>query len=144
MSDPYNFKDVRMDVSADVTESFPPARLYVAVGPPLGTLFESLPASVASEVMRGEWGNEGVRLLLVRNVGDVCGGEIKGGGSVVWLCSKPPDTCDVASHGKHKALIRPDCLYPIVPKKGNNQVRLEPALPLSLLFPRMRRLKCCC
>jgi hypothetical protein len=54
MSDPYDFEDVRMDVSADVTGSSPPARLSVAIGPPLGTLFESSPASVASEVTRGK------------------------------------------------------------------------------------------
>jgi hypothetical protein len=76
-----------------------------------------------------------VRLCLVRNVEDVCGGEIKGGGLVIRFCSKPRDMCDVASHTKGKATLKPGCLYPYVPKKGTNQVRLEPCLPLTLVPP---------
>ena len=71
--------------------------------------------------------------MLVRNVEDVCGGEIKGGGSVIRFCSKSRDSCETASHVKSKAFLRPDSLYPYVPRKGENQVRLEPSLPLSLV-----------
>ena len=49
------------------------------------------------------------------------------------FCRKPRNTCEVVSHSKSKALLRRGCLYPYVPKKGTNQVRLEPSLPLSLV-----------
>jgi hypothetical protein len=74
-----------------------------------------------------------VRLCLIREIESVCGGEIKGGGSVVRFCSKPRDMCDIASHAKSKTNIKRSCLYPYVPKKGTNQVRLEPSLSLSLV-----------
>jgi len=76
-----------------------------------------------------------VRLCLIREIDDVCGGEIKGGGTVVRFCSKPRDMCEIASHAKSKAILKRGCLYPYVPKKGINQVRLEPSLPLSLVPP---------
>jgi hypothetical protein len=41
--------------------------------------------------------------------------------------------CDVASHAKSKAVLKRGSLYPHVPKKGLNQVQLEPSLSLSLM-----------
>ena len=129
----FDFDDVTMDVVPGVAVATPPPRRSASVDQPLGTLFEGSPAFVASEVTGGGRGNERVCLLLVRHVEDVCGGEIKGDGSVVRFCSKPPDLCTIASHAKSKAALRPGCLYPFVPRKGENQVRLEPSLPLSLV-----------
>ena len=59
-----------------------------------------------------------MRLLFVREIEDVCGGEIKGGGSVLRFCSRPRAECEVASHAKSKVVLKPGCLYPYVPKKG--------------------------
>ena len=39
----------------------------------------------------------------------------------------------MASHAKNKVILKRGCLYPYVPKKGTNQVRLEPSLPLSFV-----------
>jgi hypothetical protein len=133
--DLFEFNDVSMDVLPGGAVASPPSRLSASADHPLGTLFEGSSPYVASEVTGGGRGNEGVRLLLVRLVEDVCGGEIKGGGSVVRFCSKPRESCQVVSHLKSKAFLRADCLYPYVPRKGENQVRLEPSLPLSLVSP---------
>jgi hypothetical protein len=76
-----------------------------------------------------------VRLFVVRNVNDVCGGEIKGDGSVIRFCCKPPDVCKVAGHIRRKALVKPGHLYPRVFKKEEQQVRLEPSLPLIMIPP---------
>jgi hypothetical protein len=131
--DMFDFEDVMMDVPAGLGVAAPPPRLAGSIDHPRGALCESSPACVASEATGGGRGNEGVRLLLVRETDDVCGGEIKGGGTVIRFCSEPRDTCDTASHAKGKALLKRGCLHPCVPKKGNNQVRLEPSLPLSVV-----------
>jgi hypothetical protein len=86
---------------------------------------------------RGVRANDGVRLCLMRCVDDACGGETKGGGTMVRFCSKARGTCVIASHAKSKANPKGGCFYPCVPKKGENQVRLEPSLPASLLPPDM-------
>ena len=49
----FDFDDVTMDVVPGVAISTPPPRLSVQVDQPLGTLSESLPAFVASEVRGG-------------------------------------------------------------------------------------------
>ena len=126
----FDFEALDMDVSSDRGSSTPP-RLDL----PRGTLFESSPSLVASEVTGGVRGNDGVRVCLIRSVDDVCGGEIKGGGSVVRFCSKPRDQCGIASHAKSKVNLKAGTLYPYVPKKGVNQVRLAPSMHISLLPP---------
>jgi hypothetical protein len=132
--DMFDFEDIRMDASAGLGMALPSPHPSAAIGPPPGILFESLPSSVASEVMGGGEVNKFVCCWLVHSVEDVCGGEIKGGETVIRSCSKPRDMCsNVASQAKCKAIIMPSCLYPRVPKKGSNQVGLEPALPLSPL-----------
>ena len=54
---------------------------------------------------------------------------------VLWLgfCSKPQGMCEIQSHTKSYTNLHQECLYPYVPKKGINQLRLEQALLLSLL-----------
>jgi hypothetical protein len=127
--DMFDFEDVLMDVASSAGATSP-----LRTDQPRGTLYESSPL-VASEVTGGVRGKEGVRLCLIRSIDEICGGEIKGGGTVVRFCSKPKDMCDVASHAKSKANIQKGCLYPYVPKKGENQVRLQPSLLVSLVPP---------
>jgi hypothetical protein len=83
----------------------------------------------------GGWLNEGVSPCLIRSVEDVCGDEFKGGGAVVCFCSEPRGTCEIQSHTRSKANLQQNCLCPCVPKKGANQVRLEPSLLLRCLPP---------
>jgi hypothetical protein len=124
----FDFEDVVMDAPSSEGVATPLRSVQ-----PRGTLFESSPPLVASEVTGGVRVNDGVRLCLIRSVDDVCGGEIKGGGTVVRFCSKVPGLCEVASHARSKANLMPGCLYPFVPKKGENQVRLEPSLRVKLV-----------
>jgi hypothetical protein len=126
----FEFDDAAMDVSSSL-EGVTPLRS----DQPRGTLYGSSPSLVASEVTGGGRGKDGVRFCMILEVDSVCGGEIKGDGTVVRFCSKPKDMCEIASHKKSKANIKPSSLYPYVPKKGTNQVRLEPSLALSLVPP---------
>ena len=52
--DLFDFADVSMDVVPGGEVASPPARRSTTVAQPLGTLFESSPAYVASEVTGGE------------------------------------------------------------------------------------------
>jgi hypothetical protein len=55
---------------------------------------------------------------------------------VVRFCSKPGGSCNIASHkNKSKVRLQGQCLHPCVPKKGFNQVRLEPSLPVAPVPP---------
>ena len=74
-------------------------------------------------------------MCLIRSIDDVCGREIKGGGSVVRFCSKPQDMCEIVSHAKSKVNLNAGTFYPYVPKNGVKQVRLVPSMHVSLLPP---------